>query len=183
MAVAAGGGWDVITVVPSTRRTGPLHPLASALGNTPFLAERHEVLLRRGDDPVDHLVAGQRAFVAAGSCAGRRVLLVDDTFTTGAHARSAAAALQTAGARVVALLIVGRMVHPEAVTWDPTWWERHTCAAVTSSEGPSRRAAPRWASLQRTRSVHASVPCPLEIRLPRHPDPDADPDPDRDPYP
>jgi len=166
IAIAAGGGWDAITVVPSTRRAKPLHPLASALGHTPFLAERHQVLLRRGDGPVDHLVAGPHAFVASGPCSGRRVLLVDDTFTTGAHARSAAAALEAGGATVVALLIVGRMVHPEAVTWDPNWWERHT-RAVNCSKAPSSRVGARWSSAHCPRRRYASPPCPLEVRAPR----------------
>jgi adenine/guanine phosphoribosyltransferase-like PRPP-binding protein len=162
IAIAAGGGWDVITVVPSTRRPGPLHPLASALGHAPFLAQRHEVLLRRGEEPLDHLVAGARAFVPEGRCAGRRVLLVDDTFTTGAHARSAAAALQAAGATVVALLVVGRMVHPEAVTWDPNWWEGHTRAATGGPEAQAGRAEARWSRAHWPRRRHASLPCPLE---------------------
>jgi predicted amidophosphoribosyltransferase len=165
MAIAAGGGWDVMTVVPSTRRTDPIHPLASALAHTPFLAQRHQTLLRRGADPVDHLVAGPGAFVATGPCSGRRVLLVDDTFTTGAHARSAAAALQDAGATVVALLVVGRIVHPEAVMWDPNWWDRHT-RVVTLSERPPSHVDARWSSAQWRRRKSTCAPCPLEVRLP-----------------
>lgn len=40
------------------------------------------------------------------------VLLVDDTWTTGGHAQSAATALKLAGARTVALVVIGRHVQP-----------------------------------------------------------------------
>jgi adenine/guanine phosphoribosyltransferase-like PRPP-binding protein len=42
--------------------------------------------------------------------AGLRVLLIDDTFTSGANVHSAAPALTTAGAGVVAAVPVGRVI-------------------------------------------------------------------------
>ncbi|WP_326599205.1 hypothetical protein [Streptomyces sp. NBC_01803] len=39
---------------------------------------------------------------------GESVLLIDDTWTTGNHAQSAAAALKAAGARHVAVVVLGR---------------------------------------------------------------------------
>lgn len=49
---------------------------------------------------------------------GKDVLLVDDTWTAGGHAQSAGAALKAAGARRVALVVIGRHIHrgwqPEA---------------------------------------------------------------------
>jgi orotate phosphoribosyltransferase len=44
---------------------------------------------------------------------GASILLVDDTFTSGARAQSAASALQLAGADVVAILTIGRYIKPE----------------------------------------------------------------------
>ena len=41
------------------------------------------------------------------------VLLIDDTWTTGANAQSAAAALKAAGAQRVAALVIGRYVNRE----------------------------------------------------------------------
>jgi orotate phosphoribosyltransferase len=41
------------------------------------------------------------------------VLLIDDTWTTGASVQSAAAALRDAGAAGVAAVVVGRRVRPE----------------------------------------------------------------------
>jgi orotate phosphoribosyltransferase len=45
--------------------------------------------------------------------AGEAVLLIDDTWTSGASAQSAAGALQTTGAGKVAVLVIGRHVSPE----------------------------------------------------------------------
>jgi hypothetical protein len=47
-----------------------------------------------------------------GAVAGADVLLVDDTWVSGASAQSAAAALKAAGARRVALVVIGRHVDP-----------------------------------------------------------------------
>jgi orotate phosphoribosyltransferase len=44
--------------------------------------------------------------------AGRDVLVVDDTWVSGGSAQSAAAALKLAGARRVAVLVLGRHVNP-----------------------------------------------------------------------
>ena len=44
---------------------------------------------------------------------GRQALLIDDTWTTGGHAQSAASALRDAGATHVGLVTIGRHVRPE----------------------------------------------------------------------
>jgi predicted amidophosphoribosyltransferase len=43
---------------------------------------------------------------------GKRILLIDDTLTTGAMAQSAASALSNGGATVVGILTMGRMIKP-----------------------------------------------------------------------
>ncbi len=48
------------------------------------------------------------AFAAAGACRGRRVLLVDDVYTTGATASAAAEALRRAGAEEVHVVTFAR---------------------------------------------------------------------------
>jgi phosphoribosylpyrophosphate synthetase len=64
---------------------------------------------------------------------GRRVLVVDDTWVTGARARSAAAALALAGAQVVAALVIGRAVDPDASPAVARWWSGLTGAPVVVS--------------------------------------------------
>jgi hypothetical protein len=105
------GGWDFVTTVPSTVRPGP-HPLMDALRLVPWLATQHRETLLRGPGTMGHNIASDDGFVVRADVQGARVLMVDDTFTTGARAQSAASALQLAGARVVAVVPVGRVIDP-----------------------------------------------------------------------
>jgi len=52
-------------------------------------------------------------FSATQDLAGEPVLLLDDTWASGASVQSAAGALKTAGAGKVAVLVIGRHVNPE----------------------------------------------------------------------
>ncbi len=47
-------------------------------------------------------------YFAFAELAGARALLIDDLWTTGSSAQSAAAALRAAGAEVVAMVVIGR---------------------------------------------------------------------------
>lgn len=105
------GGWDIVTTVPSTNRMGP-HPLTDAVRMVPWLAAQHRDLLERGTGRLEHNLASDDGFVVRGDVQGARVLVVDDTFTTGARAQSAASAIQLAGARVIAVVPVGRVIDP-----------------------------------------------------------------------
>jgi hypothetical protein len=97
-------------VVPSGRgRPGP-HPLRALAA--PYLAlpwvSMHP---RPGADPwARSLDAGR--FRAGPEAAGAEVLLLDDTWASGASAQSAAVALKLAGARAVAVVVIGRHVPP-----------------------------------------------------------------------
>lgn len=126
---AAAGGWDGVVVVPSSGRgpvSGrPVCPFEAVVGEVPPLAEAPRVWLRRGRTPARHLAPSPHAFEVVGAAAGRRLLVVDDTWVTGARARSAACALSRAGASVVGILVVGRAVEPSAGTRTARWWERH----------------------------------------------------------
>lgn len=118
------GSWDTVCVVPSTDREPP-HPLARALSD--HGAESLgplEQLLRRGPDEVSHRKPDRRAFEPMTRVADRRVLLLDDVFTTGARSQSAALALSEAGAEVPAIVVVARRINPD---WRPEvaeWWNR-----------------------------------------------------------
>jgi predicted amidophosphoribosyltransferase len=110
-------GHDLVTVVPSQQVPSDMHPLAATLAMVPILAEQVEEVLSPGVASVGRNVPDKSAYRCdAQLVEGRRVLLVDDTYTTGAHLHSAAAALEDAGARSVHLLVVGRHQDPY---WPP----------------------------------------------------------------
>jgi predicted amidophosphoribosyltransferase len=131
---AAGATWDSIAVVPSSTRTPddrprvapPAgHPLSRVVTAMSCLSALRRVDIGRGSGTARHLAPSRHAFVVGAEARGRRVLLFDDTWVTGARARSAAAALGHAGAEVVAVIVAGRAVG--AVESAPaagvaTWW-------------------------------------------------------------
>jgi hypothetical protein len=115
IATVLGGEPTVVTSVPSTRaspRPGT-HPLEAAVTRVSALASRYTPLLVRGSAYVDHNRADDDAFTARRTLSGERVLLVDDTLTTGARLQSAVSALRQNGASSVAGLIVGRVMDPD----------------------------------------------------------------------
>lgn len=119
VARAAGvTAFDRVTVVPSARGRSP-HPLYRLAAGLPAISNR------------------LREFAAA-PCA--RVLLLDDTWTTGWHAQQAAAALKRTGARVVVVVVVGRSLRRAPPAWPV--WQPGTCAvhaeAVTAGSSPPR---------------------------------------------
>ena len=95
-------------VVPSCRgRPGP-HPLQALLRE--FLALPWAVLgIQPGADPSARALDPDR-FRAPCPFPGASVLLLDDTWTSGGTAQSAAVALKRAGARSVATVVLGRHV-------------------------------------------------------------------------
>jgi phosphoribosylpyrophosphate synthetase len=107
------GRFDVLTSVPST--TGRVeHPLRRLVaGVVAGGADRYADLVA-----IDRTDVGQRTqavdrFRATRDLTGGRVLVVDDTWTTGAHAQSASAALKAAGAIAVGIVVLGRWINPE----------------------------------------------------------------------
>jgi predicted amidophosphoribosyltransferase len=113
----------VITVVPSSSQRDGAHPLERVIAMAEPLAERFREALRRGDGPLGHNQASDTGYVVTDDIAGVNVLLVDDTFTTGARIQSAASALALAGAYVVAAIPIGRFISPgfneaTAVLWE-----------------------------------------------------------------
>jgi hypothetical protein len=105
---------ELAAMVPSGQgRPGP-HPLLGIVGScvdvpvVPLAAAPGAAARARG------LAVGVAAgwLTVGGAVAGASVLLVDDTWVSGASAQSAAAALKAAGARRVALVVIGRHVDP-----------------------------------------------------------------------
>jgi predicted amidophosphoribosyltransferase len=118
------GAWDSITVVPSSiGRTGS-HPLAQTIGMVPGLATSLAELLQASSRPAGHLAASDQGFTVTAGVRGRRVLLVDDTFTSGAELQSAASALQAAGATIPAAVVLGRYINPDFSQAATDLWQR-----------------------------------------------------------
>ncbi len=124
IAESAGGDWSTITGVPSsTGRGTEHHPLISALQRVPAVYEEYEDLLQRGPAPIRHNKASDTGYVARRPLSGERVLVIDDTFTSGARSQSAASTLALAGAEVVAIVVVGRVINPGFTATTRAFWE------------------------------------------------------------
>jgi predicted amidophosphoribosyltransferase len=104
----------VATVPSGDRARDQRHPLrwivGEVLGPT---RERHQRLLQRSTAEVDPRAFDPAKYVAVRPLDGEAVLLIDDTWTTGANAQSAAAALKAAGAGRLAAVVIGRHVNRE----------------------------------------------------------------------
>jgi predicted amidophosphoribosyltransferase len=110
LATEAGtDGFQVVTTVPSTSGREQ-HPLDHVVGTmVQPTADRFRSLLRRRPNDTGGREFGVDRFeVINGGGAGNSVLIIDDTFTSGSHAQSAAAALKDSGAESVAVLCIGR---------------------------------------------------------------------------
>jgi hypothetical protein len=131
-----------LAVVPTgAGRPGP-HPLLGLV--SPYLRlSACPLAIRPGrqgrDLDLDRFQAGQVP-------AGASVLLLDDTWVSGASAQSATAALKQAGARHVAVVVLGRHVNPD----DPA------VAPLLAALAPARYDPS-------TCAVHRDVPAPIQL--------------------
>jgi predicted amidophosphoribosyltransferase len=107
--------FDLVTTVPSS---DPIrderHPLRSIVGELVGpTRERYQRLLRRTAAQAAPRAFSIAKFEATADLHHQTVLLIDDTWTTGASAQSAAAALKAAGADRVAAVVIGRHLNRE----------------------------------------------------------------------
>jgi hypothetical protein len=114
LADAAGvESFAVVTTVPSSDvERGTAHPLGGLVSELVGpVRDRYEPALRRSAVEVaPHRFSAQK-YAPRREMTGSSVLLIDDTWTTGANAQSAAAALKAAGASAVAAVVIGRHVN------------------------------------------------------------------------
>ncbi len=114
VARAAGlPGFDVVTTVPSktTARDEARGRLRAIVGeHARPTAGRYRRMLRPTDRETDERRFDADRYSTTRPLDGEAVLLVDDTWTTGSSAQSAAAALRGAGADAVALVVIGRYI-------------------------------------------------------------------------
>jgi predicted amidophosphoribosyltransferase len=118
------GGYDFVAPVPSTQRIGK-HPLGRLLARAPeaFGAPYTEVL-KRGTGELGRRVLSDLGFVATSNLCGTRALLIDDVYTTGSRAQSAASAVTLSGGRTAAIFVFGRRVDPEFNLASGTLWSQ-----------------------------------------------------------
>lgn len=118
------GPVEIITEVPSTS-TKPgrdRHALSdaidSAISHLPGIAPHRQLLVPRGDNAGPLRMLDPTRFTVTGPnhVSGRHVLLVEDTWVTGASVQSAAVALRRAGAHRVTVLCVARLITAQ---WQP----------------------------------------------------------------
>lgn len=107
--LAGGGAPTHLAVVPSTRGRPGTHPLEALAAPAFSLPWAHLAIPAAPEppDPDDRDLSVDR-YMTRERLSGARVLLLDDTWTTGAHAQSAAAVLKLAGASHVAIVVLGR---------------------------------------------------------------------------
>jgi hypothetical protein len=124
-----GGPSTLVLPVPSTTRPGPppLDRAADLRDHVPAVLAANGTgrplwcpdLLLRTTAPVAHMAAHPGAFEvpawAEPLAARSRIVLLDDTYVSGARSQSAAAALRGAGASRVLIVPLGRVIRPDTI--------------------------------------------------------------------
>jgi len=107
-ARVASGQFDVITSVPSTSGRDGQHPLVTMLTEVMVGSkERYSTLLSVNRTDLGPRDVAPHRFVAT-AAVPPNVLVVDDSWVSGAKPQSAATALRFGGAQAVAILTIGR---------------------------------------------------------------------------
>lgn len=121
LAVAAGvDRFDLVATVPSKspERDEERQQLRTIVGRwCDPTADRWRRVLQPADPAVLDRSFSESRYVADSTAAEKRILLIDDTWTTGGAMQSAAAALRHAGAQTVAGIAIGRHLHLD-FAWD-----------------------------------------------------------------
>ena len=154
VAALAGGPPHFVLPVPSTARPG-----GSPIARVPGLAAdvesalpgvRWTGLLCRTREPVGHMHPSAHAFAVPPTLrtrvAGRRLVLLDDTYVSGARSQSAAAVLRRAGAASVVVVALGRVLRPDRVLAHATFLsQHHSDPLFAGPNGPCSRCVQRAA--------------------------------------
>ena len=96
--------------VPSLRQRG--HPQVLHTMTASLLRNMPEAQMAPSEDVRSPRSFRPENFAVASLVTGQHVVLIDDTWTTGGHAESAAAALKRAGAARVTMLVLARWLDP-----------------------------------------------------------------------
>lgn len=142
--IAAKAGvaeFDLVSAVPSSdpdldESRGNLRNVVGRICRP--TAPRYERLIFPTGADIEQHVYDERRFSVNRRLDGRSVLLIDDTWTTGASAQSAGAALRSMGAETIALVVLGRHVgpdyedHAQLFAELPQPFDWHTCSVHAS---------------------------------------------------
>lgn len=114
VATAAGTDhFDVVTAVPSSSLDRDAEsPLRRLIDWCAPIAGRHQRVLEPAGTVTGRTYDPDRYKIRE-ALRGSRILLIDDTWTAGGHARSAAWHLRQAGATSVGLVVIGRHVQTD----------------------------------------------------------------------
>lgn len=104
-------GW---AVVPSTRGRSTLREMVAALSSGKFA----EIEVAYTGSSADEARVLEPSFwsLASGSALPAHIVVIDDSWVSGAHAQSVAAMLRSAGAERVSILTIARILDP---SWQP----------------------------------------------------------------
>lgn len=114
-------GWATVPSLPPRPGPHPLNEIVRKLAKTGAV----EVVLEGRVTSVPRTYDPDHFHVVSENASGQHVLLIDDTWTSGAHAQSAVAALRSAGATAVSVLVLAR--------WLTLGWEATTHEWVRSN--------------------------------------------------
>jgi predicted amidophosphoribosyltransferase len=107
--------FDVVTTVPSStpERDEERKNLRTIVGWCDLINDRFRRVLRPTGEALQAHRYEEDRYQAVEDLAGQDVLLIDDTWTSGANAQSAAYALREAGANRIGLVVIGRHINPD----------------------------------------------------------------------
>jgi predicted amidophosphoribosyltransferase len=161
LAEATAPGVDLVLPVPSSARPGrtPLEAVeglgalcASSVCSASPGARWAPRVLQRANGAIGHMRPNAQAFAVPDSwhaaVRGSRVVLVDDTYVSGARSQSAAAALRRAGARSVTVVPLGRVIRPERFAAHAALMNGHPDAVVAGDGHRARCLLPQTGAAQ-----------------------------------
>ena len=134
------GRWDAAVAVPSTKRPGPSALQTAIEENFADTVGAFENCLAPGPGLMKFNEASESGFEVVGHIADQSFLLIDDTFTTGAHLQSAHHALASAGATVSVSMVVTRKINPSEIYGTDALWERQRQVPFCFDDPPWWRA-------------------------------------------
>jgi predicted amidophosphoribosyltransferase len=132
------GAWDEVVAVPSTHHDNRPALQTAIERNFPDAIGRFTRPLEHGPGAMTFNQASPTGFVPVdgSDISGRSMLLVDDTYTTGARLQSAHHGLVAAGSTVVAAIVVTRKINPDPRYGSDHLWERQTAEPFDFSAPP-----------------------------------------------